>query len=705
MILSRKPYRSTFLLAISLTLLPFPAVADGPPANSAEPQEKNKLILNQAPRRPLWLPLEEEATHLYLTAQAADTEAAPLSSPPESEEPTRLEPVVVTATKIETPLSQLGSSVTVITEEDIKEQQAEEVLEVLRNVPGVHIMQSGTRGAVTSLFMRGGESRFTLVLIDGIKVNDDNGFYNWAHLSTDNIERIEIVRGPQSALYGSDALSGVINIITKRGEEGPPRFSLSSAAGDHDYFREAFTLSGGTERVGYSASFSRLDTTGFPRPDEDDYSNKTISGRVDLKLTEEANLTFTLRYTKSDLEVAGPFEDQAPDEDEDSVNEETAFGVHFDHFIFPWWEQSLRFSVFHDRNHFEDDEVTSGVPFDSLFDSRSDLRRLMADYQYNFFLAELLEVQNTLTIGATWEQEDGEFHSQFIFPGFPTPPSTFNVTRINRSIYIQDQQSFWGRLFLTAGVRIEDDSQFDRFTSPKFSIAYLIKETGTKIKGSYGKGITAPGFLDLFGATGFSVPNPDLEPEKTKSWDFGLEQDLFNKRLHLEVVYFKQEFRNFIGFELDPLTFIGTAVNLDNADADGIEASLWADLGAGFTLNGSYTFMETESGDDTLTLKDGDDLLRRPKHKYNLNLNYRRGKLNLNCDALFVGERSDLNPSTSLNEDADEYFKFDLAADYQLNQWCTFFTRIENLFDQDYEEVLGFPARRLSFWSGVKLVF
>ncbi len=610
----------------------------------------------------------------------------------------KTEEIVVTATRIETPSREVGSSVTVITNQQIEERQNTTVLEVLRTVPALDVVQSGGPGGQTSVFIRGAKSEHTLVLIDGIEMNDPmepGRSYDLANLTTDNIERIEIIRGPQSTLYGSDAIGGVINIITKRGKGKPSGF-VSAEGGSFNTFREKAGVSGDNKWANYSLGISRWDTDGISAANEkdgnhekDDYENTSISTKLGVTPAENFNADFVLRYinAKADIDNYGGVGGDDPNNTADL--EQLFFRTQARLSLFnDLWEQKLGFSLTdldRDYRNYSDADHPADLSRDSY-----DGQTLKFDWQHNLYLHET----NTLTLGVENEKEKGEsdYYSESAWGPYT---STFKKkTARTTGYYLQDQVKLWDSWFTTLGVRLDDHSRFGSETTYRIASAYLVRQTGTKLKGTYGTGFKAPTLYQLYSQYG----DKNLDPEESTGWDIGVEQSLFDKKLILGATYFSNEFDELIEFESGTSKYI----NVAKAEARGVEVFASARPIDDLTLRASYTYTDTE---DKAT---GKDLLRRAKNKLGFDVNYRFiGKGNVNLGLVYVGKRDDNDYSTwpAKRVELNDYVLVNLAASYDITKNIQIFGRAENLLDEDYEEVKGFGTPGISAYAGIKLSF
>jgi vitamin B12 transporter len=596
---------------------------------------------------------------------------------------TPLPPVEVTATRLEQPIERTTSAVTVITAAEIAQQQAVSVADVLRNVPGLTIIESGSIGTTTSVFTRGSNSNQTLVLIDGARGNNPfDGRFDFANFLVDNIERIEVVRGSQSTLYGSDAIGGVINIITKRGE-GTPRFGLFGELGSQESYRFGADASGAVNLLNYAVSVSRLGTDGFFAHDQ--YHNTTASGRGEVKLGSSTTLDISTRYFDADKDlpgIAGRGFNSTQEQEEESV----FLTARLKHLFAPWWDAHVMYSRGDVERNFRDRETASGSRLDTILD--------IAELQQNFRIKEI----DIVTLGFEWRQEEAENLSFG-----PFAPDPLDRTRRNVAVFAQNVLQPLEGLLIVTGWRYDDDNRFGSYNSLRASAAYLFKPTGTKIRGTVGTGFKAPSLADLFlSIPPFSFPNPDLKPEKSESYEVGIEQSFWQERLRFEVTVFRLVFDDLIVFDF----LTNSPQNINRAESEGIEAAFVVTPGWGLSARGSYTYM------DARDLSRDDQLLRRPRHQGAVNVNYSPIRpLNLNMAVTVAGSRRDVDPMRFVNFDNNGYTRVDLAAFWDLNvlrgilDRLRIYGRIENLTDEKYEEAAGFPAPGFRFMTGLQARF
>ena len=603
-----------------------------------------------------------------------------LAAEPQQEQ--TLPPVVVTATRVETPQEQVTTSLSVITSDDIRAQQAVTVEEVLRHVPGLDVVQSGSRGTTTSVFIRGAESDQVLVLIDGMEANSTTtGAFDFAHLTTESIERIEVLRGAGGTLYGSQAIGGVVHIITKAGK-GKPEVNFSTEGGNHRTHRQVLAVRGGTEKLGYSLSASRLETAGFRR-NNDDYQNMAVSSRLDLHVTDSALLRSLFHFRKIDLGLFNNNNFTAGAGDPNARENITDYLFKFDweQKLLPTWEYRISGSQFKQHDKFTDDP-------DDVDTGRSRTRRrptiVTTDFQTNYRWQEW----STTTFGIEYKKRQAT----------TTTATSTPIRKDQRNVayYLQEQLRFFGdRLFLVGGVRLDDHQAFGTEWSPSASVAYLIPQTRTKFKLGYAQGFKVPSMNELFDP---DSGNRNLGPETSWELNGGVEQRLLERFL-VGVTYFHREVEDLIVFPAPNFQ----ARNVDKVRVDGVELFGDIHLGYGISLRTGYTFLENDTSSGRL--------VRRPRHRGSILLDYRQERFHLNLNANVVGKRDDFGVVSGADVKEAGYMKVDLASSYSL-PWkvpgvkgLSLFGKIENLFNKKYEEADGFLARPLNFLVGVRGVF
>ncbi len=599
--------------------------------------------------------------------------------------PLLLDPVVVTATRTATPLSQLGSSVTVITADEIEAKQQTQVLDVLRDIPGVNIVQTGNTGGAVSIYLRGTDTKHTLVMIDGVEFRDIAGFggADIANLSTNDIERIEVVRGAQSVLYGSDAIGGVINIITKQGSKQPSGYA-SVEGGSYRTFTEKAGFSVGSDTTSAALYLSRTDTDGFSTANEKDgnseadgYDNTSASFRLGITPSQAVQWNIILRSTEAsydydssayDLATGGyiPVDgDNVQDVDEKMARVEGTFS-----FLNERWKTTVGSAISSTKRNYDEEYV----------DSEYNGTLTKFDLQNTF----RVNAMHTLIFGAETENERFDYYyDASADPAYPYTDAADGHSRTN-AVYVQEQLTA-GAFSTALGVRYDHHAEFGGQTTWRVAPTYRIAATNTRLKGSVGTGFKAPTLFQLYSTYG----NKDLDAEKSFGWDAGLEQSFFDSSLIVDIAYFYNNVDDYIDY--NDLTF--TYGNIAKLKARGIESSLeWLPCEY-FDMKIGYTYTDAQDAD-------GKRIDRRPLHKASIDINlYPVDKVVVNLNTIYASAREDGSETLAA------YTLVNLAASYQYRPNLKLFARVDNLFDEDYEEVAGYGTAGLSAYAGVKLDF
>lgn len=611
---------------------------------------------------------------------------------------TVLEQMVVTANRYETPVSEVGSSITVITSKEIEQSKKTTVLELLRTVPSLDVIQYGGEGRTTYVFLRGANSEHTLVLLDGVELNDPSstgGSFDYANLSTDNVERIEILRGPQSTLYGSQAMGGVINIITKRGK-GKPKGFFSAEGGSYYTAQEKAGISGGSDVINYSLGVSRFDTGGFSAADSrlgnserDGYQKTSLNSRLGVTPRKNLNIDLMLNYLRSrtGMDLGGGKNQDDPNDYQRS--EQISFRAQTDLSLFDdFWIQKLGVS-FNDLSRDNYNGFDTAHPSD-MEKINYHGQSVKVDWQHLLNLHKT----NTLTFGLERKEENAQsdYYSESAYGPYSSVWKESHAS--NTSGYIQDRISLWDRWFTTLGVRVDSHSRFGKEATYRFTSAYTVKQTGTTFKGSYGTGFKAPSLYQLYSDYG----NANLKPEKSTGWDAGFEQDVAALNTTFGVTFFYNDFDDMIDYD----SALSKYENISKARTRGVEVAVTVKPITDLTLQGTYTYMKTK--DESTGL----ELLRRPKNKFGFNANYTfMQNANMNVNVIYVGTRADSYYSgwTPTRTKMKDYVVVNLAASYNINKNFQIYGKIDNLLNRYYEEIYGYGTSRLAAYGGVKISF
>ncbi len=578
----------------------------------------------------------------------------------------------ITANRIPTSLDQTGSSVSVITKEEIERSNKTSVADLIRETAGLDVVRTGAPGGVTSVFIRGAESDHTLILIDGIRANSNaTGSFDFSNLNASNIESIEIIRGPQSVLYGSEAIGGVINIITSSGSgqgvSGKAQLSGGSF-GTQNYLAQVAVVE---EAVSASFSAAYSDSDGFSTASErngntekDSYENLALNGKVSAGFLEEGKAELSVRYVNGQAELDGFDFTEGPVDDPnfEQDNDQLAGALSLSHPISENFKASVKLGASRDNLEGTDpDSEFNNYDIESQTESITTTLEVLPDWI------------GVLVLGHTFESRKTDDNGNV------------DVSRDINSFFIQEKFVIEDWPVITAGVRYDDDSDFGDETTFRTSLLYTCEECDVTFRGSFGTGFKAPSANELF-FPGFG--NPDLEAETSWGYDLGVEIPLVKDKASLTLTWFQSEIDDLITF--DPETFL--AANIDQANIQGIESALNVDIFSGVFAELHYTWTDTE--DDAT----GEQLVRRPKHRARLSINASPiPKLDVGISLLLVRDRIDTDLS-----DMDDYERVDLRASYWLTDNIKPFLRIDNLFDEDYEELAGYETTDIAAFGGVE---
>lgn len=634
----------------------------------------------------------------------------------EPQDTTRLKELVVTATQLPTPPDAVVSSITTITGEDLRIQGAHFVQDALRQVPGASVVQVGSFGGVSSLFLRGGESDYVKVLIDGVPVNQSGGAYNWANLTTDNVDRIEILRGPASVIYGSDAMTGVVQVFTRRGQRGTA-IEGSAEAGTFGTLAGHAAVLGGADRLGYSADVSRIETDGT-YPFNNNYGNTVLSGSVRGLPDSRSDASLSVRYSDNRYHFPTDFSGVLSDSNQSNAEKDLSLAVDIGRRLAERYELRLTGGGSRTDGEFDDrpdsPADTVGFGFASHRDSRN--QRGNIDARLNAFLSPALTVTTGAQVERETEQQSGETTSNF--GGIATTPDTpFDRGRTTVGYYAQGLVDLASGLAFNLNARVDHNSGFGTFFTYRAGAAYRLP-SHTRLRASLGRAFKAPTFCEQFCDAPFVVGDSALRPERSTSWEAGLEQEVADGRLSLWTTYFDQRFRDLIVYDGSAAPGEPTYVNGAAAKARGIETGITASLGSGMQATGSYTYLVTEATDDrgiaSASFGAGEPLIRRPKHSAELALRARvLDRASLFGSVTYVGKRDDVDFShfPSQRVELPAYALVDLSGEVEILQpgpgrpGLSGIVRVENLFDKDYEPVVGFAGHPRGIFGGARFRF
>ncbi|MEZ5524160.1 MAG: TonB-dependent receptor [Pseudomonadales bacterium] len=590
--------------------------------------------------------------------------------------------IVVSASLVEKPRHASGSAITVLDASHLEQNQIRTVSDALRDAPGVAVNRSGGLGTLTQVRLRGAEGNHTLVLIDGIEVNDVSAGseFDFANLMNLQIERIEVLRGAQSALWGSDAMGGVINIITKKGA-GALNGLLTLETGSFDTQRQAFNINAGGKNYHYSLSASNTDSGGISAlnedrgyPEEDGYQNTTVNLKAGWQASEKLSFDLVLRQLEAEVETDGFTFGVGPVDDNSSSETRQKFGRLSSRLALldGRWQHKLSMS----GNETDNESFSASNYF-----SQGKKKKLA--YQTDFFIAQD-RLDHRLTLAA--EREKEEFANQSAFSALDRETELSSLI-FEYGLDIND------RYHATLAGRRDNNDIFKDAKTYRFTLAGWLTDN-IRAHASKGSGVKNPTFFELFGSTPTYSGNPNLTPEKNTTWDAGAEYHFKSVNGYIDLTYFHSDVHNLISGAGN------TAINAPNtSNIEGWELSAVFKPTPNLRVNASYTYTDTEDGN-------GNELVRRPRHIASLNSSYLlpNGKTRLTGGVQYNGEQDDLEFDAFFNQTQvtlSDYTLVNLAVSHQLSEQIELFARVDNLLDEEYEEVLTYGTQGIGGTVGI----
>lgn len=632
-----------------------------------------------------------------------------------------LREIVVTATRLPAPLASATSAVTVISGAELERRGIVSVGEALRSVPGADVVATGPFGGTTSLFLRGGESDYVRVLVDGVPLNAPGGAVDLATLSTADVVRIEVVRGPASVLYGSDAVSGVVQIFTRTGG-GPARWEASGQGGTFGERSWRAALAGGgagngagagdgAATSGWRLGWSRFEDAGV-YAFNNAYRNDVLDGSLSLAPDARSSARLAARYTDAVYHYPTDGSGNLRYQNQFQAGRGVVASLDAGRYFTSRLEGRVLLGVSEGTGRVDQEPNDAG---DTLgyyaYRSMDRLSRRSADARAIVHLGG----GAALTAGAVFETEAERNHTLSLSRQYPSDTGALIVSRWNRAAYAEVVSAPEARLTLNAGVRGERNEAFGTFLTTRAGAAWRLGSgEWPRVRATFGTAFKEPSFFENY-ATGYVIGNPDLKPERSTSWDAGVEQGVAGGRLVLSATWFAQRFRNLIQFTFAPPT--PTSPNYYNvaaASASGLELAARAAPGGGLTVSASYTYTHTvadDSGYDGAAFAQGQRLLRRPAHAASLAATQAGRWGSVGATAYWVGDRLDENfatyPATRVT--LPEYLRLDLAGEARLSAaegdrpGVAATLKVENLLDARYQQILNFPSRRRAVYAGLRL--
>ncbi|MEA3465890.1 MAG: TonB-dependent receptor [Thermodesulfobacteriota bacterium] len=629
----------------------------------------------------------------------------------------KIDDVVVTATRTSTDLQHIGgTSLTLITAEEIEARHLTSVVDILNTVPGLQISSTGGLGTTSKIYMRGADSKNTLLIIDGVSANDPsdpNRGADFSNITLDNVERIEVVRGAMSVLYGSNATAGVINIITKSGAEKIHGYA-GAETGSYNTYKVYGGLNGSEGISDFSLSVSSLSSDGYSianadnndishagnTSEKDEWENTTFSGKITLDLSSNTSLTAVIRYVDATMDL-----------DDNYYSFLSGGGFAADRTIF--WGSTLD-PTGRKKNQLETTKLFGKLNLhNQLFDGK-----LVSDFDYKYSRQERDAEDNDGNdyydfLGKSdewsWQGTLQVLPFDFVTAGIgylqerSDSSSAATVEAETMSCWLQNQLIVSG-FDVVAGVHYDDHDRFGGKTTWRIAPAYHFDTTGTTLHASYATGFRSPSLYEMYSANG----NKNLDPEKSQSCEFGVGQSLLNNRLQSGVTYYWMEFDDRIAWDssivIPGAPWAGGYNQLDgDSKTEGFEVFTKFQVVETLLLSLDYTYTDTQD-------PDGLRMVRRPLNKVHAGLRYTfltTGSINV--DGYWFDERDAITSARDAQGNAistlDDYFLVNLAAHYDVTDILRVYARIDNLFDEHYEEAWSYATAGQSFYAGIKLTF
>jgi vitamin B12 transporter len=621
------------------------------------------------------------------------------------------ETVVVTATRTPVPSDASGASIATLSGAELDTMRPVAANDALRFLPGAVVSTAGQRGGLSSLFVRGGDSRYNKVIVDGVAVNDPGGTVDFGTLPLFEVDRLEFLRGARSTLYGSDAMTSVVQTWSRTGSTPVPELRFGADAGNYGTENGYGSLAGSNGRFDYNVFGNQFNTSGSGP--NDDYSNSLEGANLGAKVNDWTSLRLRMRHDTSVSGVQNEWNFNGnrilpPDLDQRARQNNILASLELAISGPSRWQHRLTGfeHVLHRSNvdSVNDQHIPGLDPDIFQFHAISDINRAGFEYQGNY--AERSWAQTT--VGYRIEDENG-------FVG----DVNFGIThgqRLNSDVYAQQQLAL-GRLTAIAGARFVHDSAFGNTGVPDVSVSYIAARgaeilSGTRLTFSYGKGFKEPRLEETFAGPPSSVPNPGLRPERSRSFQTGIQQNLFAGKAVFTADYFNNLFHDQIAYPFDPNTFMGEYLNINKSLAHGAEVQLESRIRSRLTVNAAYTYTSTQILDapactpaqfcDTTIFGAGKPLFRRPKHSATLLLSYLGTKWGGNLGGSFVGRRADSDFYGLGYNHSPGYVLLDAGAWYAVSSRIRVYANVENLLDRFYEEAVGYPALGINFRAGMR---
>lgn len=621
------------------------------------------------------------------------------------------ETVVVSAERTPLPTGESGADTSLLDSQALISMQPVAAADALRFLPGAILSANGRRGGLASLFVRGGESRYNKVIVDGVTINDPGGTFDFAVVPMEQVDRLEFVRGAESTLYGSDAMTSVVQAWTRTGSTHTPELRFGGEGGTFQTARGYASLAGARGRFDYDLFADQFNTSG--QGPNDDYSNSLQGANIGIVLHPRA--LFRMRTRHSNNRVGNPsfgnFNGQSllpPDRDQHARQNNFLASAELAITGPSRWQHRFSGSEYHHRRSVVDSVQEPGRVsptfgnIDFPFSDFANINRAGFDYQGEYDERSWARS----TFGYQFEDENGWVGD------FTALPLSHGLRR-NHAVY-GEQVLTWNRVSLIGGVRYVHNETFGSKAVPRIAASVVALKgnhifSGTRLRFSYATGIKEPRLEEAFGIGGFGIiPNSKLKAEENRSFEAGVQQSLFGGKYWMGATYYNNLFTNQIAFSFDPTTFVSQYVNLNRALAHGAEVEFRARPTTRLSLDASYTYTSTQILNAPLAfdplLAQGAPLLRRPRHAGSLLAVYAVRRWGGNLGGTFLGRRPDSDFLGLLPpvKHAAGYARFDVGAWRAITNRVTAYVNVENVLNRQYEEAAGFPALRANFRAGMR---
>jgi len=621
---------------------------------------------------------------------------------------TPIETVVVSATRWPVSEQETGSSVATLETGQLQTMQPVSASDALRFLPGAVVAAAGQRGALSSLFVRGGDSRYNKVIIDGVPVNEPGGTFDFGTVPLEGAERIEFLRGAQSTLYGSDAMTSVVQVFARVGSTEIPEFRFGADGGNLSTAHGFVTVSGARSPFDYNLFADQFNTSG--QGVNDDYSNSLQGANIGIRLSDRALFRVRTRHSNSRTGVQGEWnfngQPLIPPDMEQRARQNNLLGSAELTLAGPsrWQHRFTGFEYHHKRLNEDDVMEPARVSpafgnIDFPFHILTDMNRAGFEYEGNY----LERTWAHTIVGYQFEDENG------FIGDLDSPPVTHGL-RLNDAAYVQQLVTL-GRVSLVGGVRFVHNTTFGNKAVPRIALTWQALKggsllSGTRFRFSYATGIKEPRLEESFANGPFVIPNPNLKAEENRAFETGLEQSLLGGRYTLRALYYNNLFRHQIEFATNPITFIGQYVNVDKSIAHGAEFELHGRPISRLSFDAAYNYTSTQIlqapfAFDPLVAA-GQPFIRRPKHSGSLLLTYLGNRWGGDVGGSFIGRRPDSDFLGFGFNHAAGYARVDLGGWYAINSHVSLYANVENALNKHYEEVVGYPALRINFRAGMR---